>query len=219
MKTNAILFDLDGTLIDTAPDLAYALNEVLNSYSLPLQSIEKVREVASFGSTVLLKLGLGESLNEVQFEEARQRLFDIYSANIANQSCLMSGMETLLEDLERQHILWGVVTNKPKRFTDPLMVELGLADRSATTVSGDTTDQAKPHPKPMLYACREMSVTPQTCIYIGDAERDIVAGRAAEMTTLAARFGYLAPDDKIDEWGAEGVIDHPIEIMEWINSD
>ncbi|MBC8518958.1 MAG: HAD-IA family hydrolase [Gammaproteobacteria bacterium] len=213
----AVLLDLDGTLADTAPDLAYALNQVLiqnNRKPLPLSDI---REVASHGSAPLIYLGFGDQLEEQIFEAHRQQLLNIYSENIARETTLMGGMEDLLLHLDRQNIPWGVVTNKPARFTDPLIEQLGLSQRASCIISGDTTDSSKPHPKPLLHACELLNLSPEQCIYVGDASRDIEAGNRAEMTTIAARFGYLSSDDKITEWCADGIIDHPSEILNWLS--
>lgn len=213
----AVLLDLDGTLADTAPDLAYALNQVLidnNREPLPLSDI---REVASNGSAPLIHLGFGNQLETHMFESHRQQLLDIYSENIARETTLMGGMEDLLLQLEAQSIPWGVVTNKPARFTDPLIEQLGLSQRASCVISGDTTDNSKPHPRPLLHACELLNLSPEQCIYVGDASRDIEAGNRAEMTTIAARFGYLSSEDKITEWCADGIIDHPSELLNWLS--
>lgn len=212
----AVLLDLDGTLADTAPDLAYALNRVLIENGHTPLPLERVRPVASDGSIPLIQLGFGDQLEEPLFESHRQRLLTIYSENISRETSMMSGMGELLAELEERKISWGVVTNKPARFTDPLMEQLGLSQRAACVISGDTTDHSKPHPKPLLHACELLQLEPQQCIYAGDASRDIEAGRRANMTTIAARFGYLGDDDEITEWSADGIIDHPREILEWI---
>ncbi len=212
----AVLLDLDGTLADTAPDLAYALNRVLVENGQPPLPLEKVRPVASDGSAPLIQLGFGEQIDEALFESHRQRLLTIYSENISRETGLMSGMKELLAELEAREISWGVVTNKPARFTEPLMEQLGLSQRAACVISGDTTDHSKPHPKPLLHACELLQLEPRQCIYAGDASRDIEAGRRANMTTIAARFGYLGDGDKVTEWSADGIIDHPREILEWL---
>ncbi len=212
----AVFLDLDGTLADTAPDLAYALNSVLTSSGNPPLPLERVREVASNGSAPLIQLGFGDQLEESLFESYRQQLLTIYSENIARETTLMGGMDELLSQLEQRDIAWGVVTNKPARFTDPLMEQLGLSQRAACIVSGDTTEHSKPHPKPLLHACELLQLQPHHCIYVGDASRDIEAGNRAEMTTIAASFGYLNSHDTISEWCADGIIDHPSELLEWI---
>lgn len=215
----AVLLDLDGTLADTAPDLAYALNRTLIEAGREPLPLAPIRAVASNGSTPLIELGFGDSVDEQQFERHRQRLLTIYLQNLTRETTLMNGMEQLLTQLEQHSIPWGVVTNKPARFTNPLMEQLALSHRAACIISGDTTEHSKPHPAPLLYACRLLDLEPQQCIYIGDASRDIEAGRRAEITTLAARFGYLGAEDEVTQWGADGVIDHPIEVLEWIHKN
>ena len=143
-------------------------------------------------------------------------MLEIYATNIANRTTLFPGMERLLEALESRRIQWGVVTNKPARFTEPLMEALKLSERSACIVSGDTTDYSKPHPEPLLHACRLMQLAPTETLYVGDARRDIDAGRAAGMRTLAACFGYIGEQDSPDDWQADGLIESPGEILRWI---
>ena len=216
MAVEALLFDLDGTLADTAPALAYALNQTLIEAGRSPLPLEPIRAVASNGSAPLIKLGFGCEISEDEFECHRQRLLAIYLDNLTRETTLMRGMEGLLQQLEAQSIAWGVVTNKPARFTDPLMAQLGLSERAACTVSGDTTEHSKPHPRPLLHACELIGLQPAQCLYLGDAQRDIEAGQRAEMTTIACRFGYLAPEDEIESWGADQIIDHPQEALTWI---
>ena len=178
----AVLFDLDGTLADTAPDLAYALNQTLLEAGHAPLPLTPVREVASNGSAPLIQLGFGDDLDEAAFEQQRQRLLTIYRENLTRETTLMQGMESLLNQLEQQSIHWGVVTNKPSRFTDPLMRQLNLDRRAACIISGDTTPHSKPHPAPLLHACEILQLDPEECIYVGDASRDIEAGRRAAGT-------------------------------------
>lgn len=216
MAVKAVLFDLDGTLADTAPDLAYALNQTLIEAGHPPLPLEPIRAVASNGSVPLIELGFGDGIDSAEFEMRRQRLLEIYLDNLTRETTLMSGMEPLLQQLEATSTAWGVVTNKPARFTDPLMEQLRLTQRAACIISGDTTEHAKPHPRPLLHACEQMALKPQQCIYVGDASRDIEAGQRAAMHTIACRFGYLAPEERIESWGADHIIDHPQEILQWI---
>jgi N-acetyl-D-muramate 6-phosphate phosphatase len=215
-KIRAVLFDLDGTLADTAPDLAYALNQTLIEAGKTALPLEPIRAVASNGSAPLIELGFGRNLDKATFEQHRQHLLSVYMDNLTRETTLMSGMESLLEELEQNNILWGVVTNKPARFTDPLMAQLNLDQRASTIVSGDTTEHPKPHPLPLLHACKQLGTEPDECLYLGDAERDIEAGKRAEMGTIACRFGYLAEEDEIEQWGADRIIDHPQEVLAWI---
>jgi N-acetyl-D-muramate 6-phosphate phosphatase len=213
---DAVLLDLDGTLADTAPDLAYALNQTLIKADREPLSFESIRPVASNGSAPLIELGFGTQLDEATFEHYRQQLLDVYLQNLTRETTLMEGMGALLQTLEQHSIAWGVVTNKPARFTDPLMAQLNLSARAACIISGDTTEHPKPHPRPLLFACELMGVQPQQCIYMGDAQRDIEAGKRAKMLTLACRFGYLAPEESIEQWNADAIIDPPEETLQWI---
>ena len=215
-SVRAILFDLDGTLADTAPDLAYALNQTLIESGREALPLESIRAVASNGSAPLIKLGFGDQIDTAEFEHHRQRLLAIYLDNLTRETALMTGMEGLLEQLEARNIAWGVVTNKPARFTEPLMDQLQLTQRAACIVSGDTTAHAKPHPRPLLHACEQITIPPQHCLYLGDAHRDIEAGQRASMRTIACRFGYLATGEVIESWGADWIIDHPNEVLQWI---
>ncbi len=212
-KIETILFDLDGTLADTAPDLAYALNTVLKENGKAPCPFEKVRHTASNGTTALIKLGFGETENH---QRLSQRLIEIYAENITRETTLFDGMGPLLDHIEQQGKTWGVVTNKPAFLTDPLMNQLGLSDRATCIVSGDTTSMRKPHPEPLFHASRLASQPPEKCLYIGDAERDIEAGNRAGMTTLAALFGYISDHDSPQSWQADGLINHPQDILQWI---
>jgi len=164
-----ILFDLDGTLLDTAPDLAYALNQLLIEQSLDALPYEKIRPVVSHGGRALIELGSNISEADEQYASLRQRLLDIYRENIARHTTLFPGMQQVLEHIESHGMLWGVVTNKPAWLTEPLLKALKLMDRSACVVSGDTTNNSKPHPEPMLHACQLSNSTVTECLYVGDA--------------------------------------------------
>lgn len=211
-----VLFDLDGTLADTAPDLAYTLNTLLIENDLSPLPFEKIRPVVSHGATALLHLGFNHNSNNPLFESLRQRFLDIYRLNLANETRLFPGMNELLNILEQRGMKWGVVTNKPAWLTEPLMAKLDLQDRAACIVSGDSTANRKPHPEPMLHACRQIDILAQHCLYVGDAQRDIEAGRQAGMKTLVALFGYISDNDNPSQWQADGAINQPMEILEWI---
>ncbi|MDQ7073853.1 MAG: phosphoglycolate phosphatase [Gammaproteobacteria bacterium] len=211
-----LLFDLDGTLIDTAPDMAYALNRVLQEQGNPTLPYATIRPMVSHGGAALTRLGFGEQRLKAEFEALRLRFLQIYLQNIARESALFEGFEELLNKAEQQGLKWGVVTNKPSWLSEPLMQQLNLAQRSSCLVSGDTTAERKPHPEPLLYACREIGVNPSECLYVGDAQRDIEAGNRAGMLTLAALFGYLAEDDQPNDWNADGLINHPKELWQWL---
>ncbi|MFW5449986.1 MAG: HAD family hydrolase [Methylophagaceae bacterium] len=213
---SAILFDLDGTLVDTAPDLAFALNSLLQQQGLKALPYDTIRPVASHGSAGLLGLGFGITTEHPDYLSLQQRFLQLYQDNIARETALFDGMEEVLTSLEQTNITWGVVTNKPAFLTEPLMDALELTDRAACIVSADTTPYTKPHPAPMLHACELIQHSPENCLYIGDAARDIEAGKNANMKTVAALYGYLGEQDHPENWQADASINHPRDILQWI---
>jgi len=212
----AVLFDLDGTLVDTAPDLGFALNCLLQEEGLSPLSHDLIRPVASNGSAGLLNLGFGITADDTAFRPLQLRFIQLYQDNIARHSTLFPGMPDVLNTLEETGVTWGIITNKPAFLTDPLAKLLDLTDRAACIVSGDTTPHAKPHIAPMLHACDTIAIAPEHCLYVGDAARDIEAGKNANMTTIAACYGYIAEQDDSNDWQADGYIDHPSELLKWI---
>ncbi len=210
-----ILFDLDGTLADTAQDLAFTLNKLLQSEGRNTLPFEQIRPIVTNGANALIEFGFGDAVPADKFKQLTQQFLDIYQNHLTHKTTLFPGMTELLETIEARGQLWGVVTNKPSWLTDPLMEELGLAQRAACIVSGDTVKHKKPHPQPMHHACELMGVSAAECIYVGDARRDIEAGQRAGMKTLAALFGYISEGDDPADWGADGMIEHPREIIEW----
>lgn len=215
-KIKTVLFDLDGTLADTAPDLAAALNYVLTKHDCDALPYETIRPVVSHGGMALVTLGFGK--DHPEFDKLYKELLGYYKNNIANETTLFPGMSVLLQELEDNNINWGVVTNKPAWLTDPLMDALNLTTRAATIVSGDTLEQRKPHPAPLLHACNQAGSEAEECLYIGDAERDIEAGNRAGMTSVVALFGYIADSDRPETWGAHSLIDSPHAIIPIIQS-
>lgn len=219
IKISTVLFDLDGTLADTAPDLADALNGVLEEQCRRTLSFDTIRPVVSHGTAALIYLGFELSPGDEGYTPIQQRLLEIYLNNIANKTRLFPGMAEVLEEIEGRGLNWGVVTNKPGFLTEPLMDALGLHTRAACIVSGDTTRNRKPDPEPMFHAATLAGSEAAHCIYIGDAERDIEAGRRAGMITLAALFGYIGDHDSPGQWGAHGMIEHPKEILDWLDKE
>lgn len=213
---SAILFDLDGTLVNSAPDLAFALNSVLEEQGRDPVPFEDVRPVAGHGSRGLLGLGFGITPEDKSYPALQQRFLEIYQANLSRQTALFDGMEKVLNTIEDKGITWGIITNKPSFLTQPVVDALGLSQRAACIVSGDTTSHSKPHPAPMLYACDKINIAPEQCLYIGDAKRDIDAGKNVNMQTIAVRYGYLSKHDIIEDWQADSIVDHPSEILQWI---
>jgi 2-phosphoglycolate phosphatase len=214
-RAAAVLFDLDGTLLDTAPDMVGALNLLRTERGLDVLPFAAVRASVSHGAIRLVAVGFPDARGE-EFEQLRQRFLGLYAENLAAQTCLFPGIEGLLLRFEADAIPWGVVTNKPGWLTDPLLATLGLADRACCVVSGDTVAERKPHPLPLLHAAELSRVAPGDCVYIGDAERDIVAGRAAGMQTVVAAYGYLGETDEPERWGSTGIVQRPEQISEWL---
>jgi phosphoglycolate phosphatase len=209
----AVLFDLDGTLADTALDLGAALNRLLAEQGLPPQSDEAVRPIASHGARALVTLGFGLTRGHPDFEALRLRFLEQYEHSFADRTCLYAGVEHLIRELERRGLIWGIVTNKPMRFTDRLIPALPFPTAPAVVVSGDTVGVAKPDPLPMLHACSLIGVDPRDCLYVGDAERDIQAGRNSGMRTALAGWGYLSPQDRPQEWGADIYLQGPLDLL------
>ena len=216
VPVRAVLFDLDGTFADTAPDLAAALNHTRASRQLPPLPLETIRPQASHGSRGLLKIGLDVEPDAPDYDALRDIFLDYYERNICVGTRLFPGMAELVEELERRDIRWGIVTNKPHRYTLPLMQALSYAGRAACLVSGDTCAQSKPHPAPMLKACEIIGVEPAHCLYLGDDLRDMQAAHAAAMRGIVACYGYLSCDAAVDAWNANGQIDTPMELLNFI---
>lgn len=212
----AVLFDLDGTLIDTAPDLAYALNLQRNRHGLPALDNALIRPQASHGARGLLGVGFDLHPDDPHYGIMREEFLQLYSENICRHSKPFPGILELLGTLEAKNLAWGVVTNKPARFTEPLMSILDLAERATCIVSGDTCPQPKPHPAPMLVAAELCQTEPAQCLYVGDAARDIEAATAAGMPALAAAWGYLDSTDAPETWGAHAIIHAPAELLAYL---
>lgn len=210
----AVFFDLDGTLADTAPDLGAALNHLLAEHGREPLPHSVLRPHVSAGARGLLRVGFGIEPDHPGYASLRERFLDIYEQALCEHTALFAGMDTLLAALEAKGIAWGVVTNKPERFTLPLMAALGLAGRAAAIVGGDTTAKAKPDPLPLLHACTAAGVAARASAYVGDDLRDIQAGRAAGMRTFAAAWGYLGDGLPIAEWGADRLIAEPAGLLD-----
>jgi N-acetyl-D-muramate 6-phosphate phosphatase len=212
-----VLFDLDGTLLDTAPDLAAALNTVLAENCRAPLPFETIRPVVSHGGVAIIRRGFQLQASDPAIEPLRQRLLEVYRANISTHTRPFPGMDDVIDRLEARGLNWGVVTNKPGWLTQPLLSDLGLLQRAACVVSGDTLAQCKPHPAPMLHACRLAGSEPQRCVYVGDAQRDVEAGNNAGMYTLVALFGYFQDNDRPHEWQADAMINTPADLLEWLD--
>ncbi len=215
-KIQTVLFDLDGTLIDTAPDMADALNILLQEEARPALPYEIIRPVVSNGSVALVQLGFPDVKDVATQERLKQRYLEIYQSNLCVNSVLFPGMQQLIDTIESRQLNWGVVTNKPGWLTDPLMQQIGLAERAACIVSGDTTANRKPHPEPMYLACKLSNSEAHQCLYIGDAQRDIEAGNNAGMLTVIASYGYIGDWENTSDWGAQHTAQSPLDILELI---
>lgn len=215
-RSGGVLFDLDGTFADTAPDMAHALNLLLQHHDREPLRFEAIRPHVSHGARALVRIGFGLEPGDAEYEVRRQDFLAIYAKNLARETDLFPGVATLIAALETRRIPWGIVTNKPSWLTTPLMDALGMHARAACIVSGDTAARPKPYPDPILHACGLIGLEPQTCWYVGDAQRDITAGLAAGTRTLAALFGYLGEADDPSSWGADGMIREPLEVLDWL---
>lgn len=199
----AVLFDLDGTLIDTAPDFVRVLNNMRVKYGRATLPSDMIRPAVSAGARAMVKVGFPEYEPESpQFAQLRQEFLDAYGADICQESQVFTGLDTLLESLETKGIPWGIVTNKPRIYSEALLLALNLSQRCAVLVCPDDVSQAKPHPEPMYLACKQLNVDPTQTVYVGDHLRDIQAGNNAQMTTIAVGFGYLVEGEDINDWQA-----------------
>lgn len=213
----AVLFDLDGTLLDTAQDMMDALNALRAEERLAPLPFEKVRCQVSHGGHALVRLAFG-TLDAAAHESMRMRLLTIYRQQLSKHTRLFEGGDEMLRDLERRGLAWGIVTNKPGWLTDPLLQEVGLHQRARAVVSGDTLPERKPHPMPLLHAAAAMGVAPGECVYVGDAERDMQAAQAAGMYAVIAGFGYLGDDDRADAWYSHGWLNAPLDLLGWLDA-
>ena len=209
----AVLFDLDGTLIDTAPDMGGALNNLLIEENLSPIPLDIIRPYVSQGGLVLTRLGFSEQVDEAEIEPLRLRFLDHYRAIVADDSVFFDHFEQVLTTMEDQNMPWGIVTNKPEWLTTPLLEKMSLDKRAAVVICGDSLEHRKPHPLPLIVAAETIGIACENCIYIGDDKRDIDAGKAANMKTLIAAWGYIKPETNLDEWQAEGIVERPLDLL------
>lgn len=217
MSAAAVLFDLDGTLIDTAADLVAVLNRMLREARQPPMPYAIARNRVSNGAIGLLRLGFGSDLDEAEMAALRERFLEVYLQNICINSRLFIDIYNIFNS-EHDIVRWGIVTNKPQGMTDALLARLGIEALPGSIVGGDRLRQRKPHPAPLLLAAEELGTAPADCIYVGDAERDIEAGRAAGMRTVLAAYGYIAPGTDLFSWGADAVVRHPRDMAATLNA-
>ncbi|RYX95285.1 MAG: HAD family hydrolase [Comamonadaceae bacterium] len=214
---DAVLFDLDGTLIDSAPDLGAAADKMRTDRGLTSLPLSQYRPMAGAGARGMLGIAFGVEPGSDEFEELREEFFSNYESCLTERTYAFEGVPELIAGLEKNGLLWGVVTNKSARFTLPLTAAMPLFKSAAAVVSGDTTPHAKPHPAPLLEAARRLGVAPERCLYVGDDLRDIIAGQAARMPTVAAAYGYLGASAETQSWKADATIVSPLELLKLLN--
>ena len=212
-----LLFDLDGTLIDSAPDLAGAANDLRADHGLPPLPQASLRPMVGSGARGMVGIAFGAVPGDDRFDALKDAFLARYAERLLHSTQVFAAMQPVLDRLDHAGLPWGIVTNKAMRFTAPLVDGLGLSQRAKVVIAGDTTPHAKPHPEPLLEAARRIGVAPQACVYIGDDHRDMVAGRAAGMATLAAAWGYLGQGEPIDAWGADHVLSAPAHLLQWLD--
>jgi phosphoglycolate phosphatase len=211
-----VLFDLDGTLVDSAPDLGEAANDLRARRGLAPLPLSTYRPLTGTGARGMVGAALGVHLGQDGFEPLRDEYLDLYATRMTRLTRVFDAVEPVIDTLDAQGLPWGIVTNKHTRFAEPVVAAAGLAVRSRVLVCGDTTARAKPHPDPLLEAARRLGVDPTRCLYVGDDLRDVQAGRAAGMATVAAGWGYLGEGEPIEAWGADHVADTPASLLKWL---
>jgi 2-phosphoglycolate phosphatase len=218
MRLRAVLFDMDGTLLDTAPDFIAIAQAMLADRGFPAIDDKLIRDEISGGARAMVAAAFAMSPNEPEFEALRLEFLERYQRGCAVHSRLFDGMEALLADIEKSGLVWGVVTNKPVRFAEPVMQQLGLAERSAVLICPDHVTRSKPDPEPLILACSKLGLDPASVLFVGDDLRDIESGRDAGTRTAAVRYGYIHPNDNPDHWGADVVVNHPLELRKVLDS-
>lgn len=216
LPVSAVLFDLDGTLADSAGDLAYAVNRIRAERGLSAIPVETLRPHASAGARGLLGAGMGVTPEHAEYRSLRDKFLEYYATGLDQTTRLFDGIAALLDALHERALPWGIVTNKVERYTQPVVHALGLHRRAAAIVSGDTTPHPKPHPAPLLHAAALLKSEPSRCVYVGDDLRDVVAGNAAGMATIVAEYGYLGEEGCADDWPATGWIARPLDLLDWL---
>lgn len=216
MRFDAVLFDLDGTLVDSAPDLAGAVNDLRALHGQPPLPYEALRPLAGAGARGMLGAGFGVTPEDSRFAALREGFLEIYRGRLLQSSVVFESVPELLNRIEVSGRPWGVVTNKALYLADPLLEGLNLRHRAAVLVGGDSTAHTKPHPAPLLHAAQCLGVEPGRCVYVGDDARDVQAGRAAGMCTVAVSWGYLGVGEPVQAWGADQVVDSPAALLNWL---
>lgn len=213
-----VLFDLDGTFADTLPDLSHALAQAMQEQHLEPVTEEVLRPLVSRGARAMAEEACGDLLSKRTLDTLIERFLTLYAADVSRRTRLFDGMALLLDELHRRAIPWGIVTNKRREYSEPLMNALDPESRAACIVSGDSTANAKPHPQPLLHACKLLGRAPGECVYVGDAQNDVLAARRAGMRSVVALYGYIANDDDPYAWNADATIDTPGALLAWIDA-
>ena len=217
-NAQAVLFDLDGTLIDSAPDLGAAADKMRTERGLPSLPLEHYRPMAGAGARGMLGIAFGMTPEHPEFMAYREEFFVNYENAMTERTVIFDGVPEMIAAIVQAGLPWGVVTNKHERFTHRIVEGMDWLQKAQVVICGDTTPHAKPHPEPLLEACRRMQLDPQDCIYVGDDERDVQAGQAAGMRTVAALYGYLGKDTPAQQWGADAHIDLPLDLLKWMDA-
>jgi N-acetyl-D-muramate 6-phosphate phosphatase len=215
-RCEAVLFDLDGTLIDSAPDLAGTANDLRAMHGMPDLAFEALRPMVGAGARGMVGAAFGVKPGDTRFESLRDAFLIRYAQRLLERTQVFDAMQPVLHALESAGVRWGIVTNKATRFTEPIVDGLALRTRASALVCGDTTAHSKPHPAPLLEAARQLGLHPPRCAYVGDDLRDVVAGRAAGMVTLVASWGYLGDGPPLHEWGADAILGTPADLLNWL---
>ena len=215
-RAQAVLFDLDGTLVDSAPDLAGAINDLRLARGLAALPYAQLRPMVGSGARGMVGAAFGLAPGDAGFEALKEEFLARYAQRLLQETAVFAAMHGVLQRLEAHGLPWGIVTNKALRFAEPLVRGLQLHQRAVVLIGGDSTPFTKPHPEPLLEAARRIGIAPAHCVYVGDDLRDVRAGQAAGMATLAAAWGYLGQDDAVDRWGADAVIAHPEALLQWL---
>ncbi|WP_455824378.1 N-acetylmuramic acid 6-phosphate phosphatase MupP [Pseudomonas graminis] len=218
MKLRAVLFDMDGTLLDTAPDFIAICQAMRTDRGLAPINPQHIRDEISGGARAMVAVTFSMDPESPGFEELRLEFLERYVKGCAIHSKLFDGMDALLQDIEKANLIWGVVTNKPLRFAEPIMQQLGLAERSALLICPDHVKNSKPDPEPLILACKMLDLDPASVLFVGDDLRDIESGRDAGTRTAAVTYGYIHPDDNPRHWGADVVVDHPLELRKVLDN-
>jgi len=216
-NVQAVLFDLDGTLIDSAPDLGAAVDKMRVARGMSSLPLSHYRPMAGAGARGMIGLAFGWTPDHPDYEQLKEEFFVNYTSCMTERTLAFDGVPQLIQELVNLKMPWGVVTNKSKRFAEPLTQAMPLFSSAAVLISGDTTPHAKPHPAPLLEAAKRLGIDPRACVYVGDDERDIVAGHAAQMKTVAATYGYLGTQSDVKSWKAHAQIDNPAQLLKLLN--